>query len=76
MFNEKSGHPYRDNAARRINRSIRREAAMNLRVSAKGRRRRAQIKRVESKRYADLIAAVMAQYMERERKAARNEGEK
>lgn len=59
MFNEKTGSPIHDNQARRINRSIQREAEKRLVIHARGWKRRKTIKRAETQTHAELVVAVM-----------------
>lgn len=58
MFNEKTGDPVEDNRTRNFNRSFRRMVRSSLHVSAKGRKRRKEILRIESEAYAWLIVGL------------------
>lgn len=57
VFNDKTGNPAHDNTARKLNIMLNKRAHRNLRVTARSRRRRAQIWNIESKRYMRLVAA-------------------
>lgn len=61
MFDEKTGNPGHDNMARKINRSIMKNARSSFVVHAKGRKRRKYIKRVESERYGEIVYQIMVQ---------------
>lgn len=54
-FPERTGNPWRDNAARNANRSFNAALRGSMRVHARGRRRRKEILAVEGARYAQLV---------------------
>ena len=57
---DRTGDPLWDNRARNFNRDLTRHVRRNgFRVHAKSRRRRAQIRRAEEIRYAELLVSVM-----------------
>lgn len=58
-FDDSTGDPTHDNAARNVNRMMTKRAHAAFRVTARNRRRRALIKRAEMKTYVHLVAAAM-----------------
>jgi len=66
-FNDKTGDPEHDNAARRCNRRVWKDTQRTLRVSTpQGRRRKKQILRVEGGNYIRVIHATAKMLYERD----------
>ena len=58
-YDSKTGNPVFDNQSARMNRALWRRTKETLRVSAAGRKRKKQIKRVEGAKYITLLHTAM-----------------
>ena len=65
VFDDQTGDPATDNEARALNRRLHRTTVSKFYVRARGRARRAQVKRAEYPRYARMIGSAVQELRDR-----------